>query len=57
MKLAQMVLTRTLTGRWKIATMTLKETRSVVHFDDPEHAAAFLMLKMSREEWEQLSND
>ena len=55
MKIAQVVITKTQNGKWKITAMSLNEIE-LVHAFVIEHAAALSVLELMKNyEWEQLS--
>lgn len=57
MKIAQIVLTRTESGCWKIVIMSLKRTEGVVLVDGTlDDAVEDLRKHMSVYEWEQLTH-
>ena len=55
MKIAQIVLTKTKHGTWRVAVMSMKATESVRAYRVLSDALADINKTMTSEEWEQLS--
>lgn len=58
MKIAQVVLTKTKSGKWKITVMSLRQTEASTHEGMREETALTIIENyMTTCEWEQLSLD
>lgn len=54
---AQIVLSKTKSGKWKIAGMSLKQVEAVQYADDPDSALQIMYTAMRINKWEQLGDD
>lgn len=55
MKVAQIVITRTKHGQWKVAMMSLQHTEEVWYYDDMDEAAFAIAVEMGANRWEELT--